>query len=128
MANDAITTIETALRKGFAAKEAEVYAVAQKSDYKDFIRLYVVSDYFRGMAEKERLDAIYSMLQSFGAGSLIERISLCIGMTTKEHLEQFEGGEEDGFVFVRDSVKLYRELKPQPKLRRLAESRNRARG
>ena len=114
------------MKKTFAAKGAEVYVVAERSDYKDFIRMYVVSDYFRGMTDKERLDEIYSMLESSGAASLIERISLCIAMTTKEHLEQFEGGEEHGFVFVGDLGKLYRELKPRPKLRRLARSRNRA--
>jgi hypothetical protein len=123
MARDAIKIIETALEKAFDAKGAEVYVAAEKSDYKDFIRMFVVSDYFRGMAEKRRLDEVYSMLESSAAGSLIEKISLCVTMTKKEYLDLFEG---EGWVFVGSPAGVYREMKPRPRVRRLARSRNRA--
>lgn len=126
MARDAIKIIETALEKGFDAKRAEVYVAAEKSDYKDFIRMFVVSDYFRGMTDKRRLDEVYSMLESSAAGSLIEKISLCVTMTRKEYLELFEGEGENGWVFVGSPAGVYREMKRRPRARRLARSRSRA--
>ena len=118
---DAIGAIEKALERGFAAKGAKVYVSAEKSDYKDFIRMFVISDYFRGMADKKRLDEIYSILEAFGAASLIEKISLCVAMTTKEYSEEF--GED---VFIGLVGEAYREMKRRPKARRLVKSRSRA--
>ena len=127
MARDAIKILETALEKGFDAKGAEVYVAAEKSDYKDFIRMFVVSDYFRGMTDKRRLDEVYSMLESSAAGSLIEKVSLCVAMTGKEYRELFGLEEEDGFVvFIGSPAGVYREMKRRPKARRLAKSRSRA--
>ena len=71
MAADAIKTLNTALEAGFAEKGEKVVVWADKSDYKDFIRMYVVSDHFKDMSEKARLGEIYSVLESFGAKSLI---------------------------------------------------------
>jgi hypothetical protein len=64
---------------------------ANKSDYKDFIRMYIVSDYFKNMSEKERLGGIFSMLDSSGAKGLVRKISLCIAMTNDEYEAEFGG-------------------------------------
>ncbi len=73
MATDAIKRVSNALEAGLAEKGEKVVVWADKSDYKDFIRMYVVSDYFKGMSEKERLGEIYSILESRGAKSLIRK-------------------------------------------------------
>ena len=90
---------------------------AHEGDYKDFIRMYVVSDYFKGMSEKERLGEIYSILERGGAGSLIHKISLCVAWTKREY-------EEAGVFFSFDPDR-YRGLKPRPKSRQLAKTRTR---
>jgi len=68
-----------------------VYTVAERSDYKDFIRLYVISDYFRGLNQKERLAEIFYALESFGAEKAVLKLSLCIAMTKREYKREFGG-------------------------------------
>lgn len=116
MAAGAIATVTKALEKGFSEKGAKVYVAAEKSDYKDFIRMYVVSDYFRGMGEKDRLGEIFSILESFGAKSVIAKVSLCIAMTKREYEREFGAGTWIGMV-----GETYREMKGRPKVRRLAK-------
>ena len=83
--------------------------------------MYVVSDYFRGMSEKDRLGEIYSTLESYGAKAMIRKISLCVAMTKGEYDAEFGEG-----VWLGDLSKVYRETKLRPKLHRLtrAHSRN----
>lgn len=120
MAADAIKTVEKALSKAFAAKGAKVVVWADKSDYKDFIRMYVVSDYFRGMGEKDRLGEIYSALESYGAREAIRKISLCIAMTDREYEKEFGEGVWLGVIH-----KVYRGMKPRPRLHRLTKAHSR---
>ncbi len=119
-ATNSINIVKRALERGFAEKSEEVVVWADKSDYKDFIRMYVVSDYFKSKSEKERLSAIYSMLESYGANDLIGKISLCIAMTKREYDKEFG---EDVWLGVIDKV--YRGMKPRPKLRRLVRAHGR---
>jgi hypothetical protein len=120
IATNSIKAVNRALEKGFAEKGEEVVVWADKSDYKDFIRMYVVSDYFRGRSEKERLGAIFSMLESYGAKGSISKISLCIAMTKREYDKEF--GED---VWLGVIGKVYRGMKPRPRLRRLARVQGR---
>ena len=115
LAADAIKTVSRALEKGFAEKGEKVAVWAYKSDYKDFIRMYVVSDYFKNMSDKERLGEIYSLLDSYGAKALVGKISLCIAMTTREYDEEF-GGD----VWLGNIGEVYRSQERRPKVRRLA--------
>jgi len=115
LAAGAIKTLTEALESGIAEKGEKVVVWADKSDYKDFIRMYVVSDYFRGMSEKNRLGEIYSILEAAGAKSLIKKISLCIAMTKREYTEEFGDG-----VWLGVLDKVYRGMTQRPKLRRLA--------
>jgi hypothetical protein len=121
LAADAIKTLIAALEAGFAEKGEKVVVWADKSDYKDFIRMYVVSDYFKDMSEKARLGEIYSALESFGAKSLIGKISLCIAMTKREYDQEFGG---DVWLGVLDKV--YRGMKSRPRVRRLAKAHSRS--
>jgi len=119
----AATTIERvkeALTKGFRARGAEVEVWANKSDYKGFIRMYVVSDYFKGISDKERADTIYSVLEESAAKDSIKKISLCIGMTKREYDEEFGQG-----VWLGPTEVVYRRMKPRPRSRRLARSSGR---
>ena len=120
MAGNSITTVSRALETGFAKRGEKVVVWADKSDYKDFIRMYVVSDFFRDMSDKERLGEIYSMLESCGARDVIRKISLCIAMTKREYDEEF-GGD----AWLGDLSKVYRGTKPRPSLRRLATAHGR---
>jgi len=115
LATGAIKTVTDALQKGIAEKGEKVEVWADKSDYKDFIRMYVVSDYFKGMSDKNRLGEIYSILETHGAKSLISKISLCIAMTKREYIRDFGEG-----VWLGVLDKVYRGMDPRPKLRRLA--------
>ena len=117
MASAAIERIEKVLTEGFRTRGAKVIVWANESDYKDFIRMYVISDYFRGMSDKERLDTIYSVLESSGAKEYIKKISLCIAMTAREYDKEFGEG-----VWLGRLDLVYRGTKPRPKLRRLARS------
>lgn len=115
MAADAIKTVSRALEAGLAEKDKKVVVWADKSDYKDFIRMYVVSDYFEDMSDKERLGEIFSILDSHGAQTLVGKISLCIAMTTREYDEEF-GGD----VWLGNIGEVYRSQERRPKVRRLA--------
>jgi len=92
---------------------------ANKSDYKDFIRMYVVSDYFKNMSEKERLGGIFSMLDASGAKGLVRKISLCIAMTTDEYEAEF-GGD----TWVDDIGDFHPMSKPPERLRRISKFRS----
>ena len=118
MAASAIKTVTAALQAGFAEKNQTVFVWADKSDYKDFIRMYVISDFFKGKSEKERLGEIYSVLEARGAKSLIGKISLCIALTKREYTEEFGGPVEE--VWLGPLERVYRGTKPRPKLHRLA--------
>ena len=120
LATNSIKTVERALRKGLAERGESVVVWANKSDYRDFIRIYVVSDYFRNMSEKERLGEVFSILESFGAKAMIRKISLCIAMTKEEYDAEF--GED---VWLGDLSKVYRAQKPRPRLHRLARAQSR---
>jgi hypothetical protein len=121
LAADAIKALIAALEAGFAEKGEKVVVWADKSDYKDFIRMYVVSDYFKDISEKARLGEIYSVLESFGAKSLIGKISLCIAMTKREYDQEFGG---DVWLGVLDKV--YRGMKSRPRVRRLGKAHSRS--
>lgn len=115
MATNSIETVKRALGKGFAKRGEKVVVWIDKSDYKDFIRMYVVSDYFRKMSEKERLGEIFSILESYGARAMVRKISLCIAMTTEEYDAEF--GED---TWLDDLDKVHRVSKPRERLRRVS--------
>lgn len=119
MAADAIKTVSHALETGLAEKGEKVTVWAYKSDYKDFIRMYVMSEYFRGMPEKQRLDEIYSMLESHGARAFVGKISLCIAMTKREYQQEF-GGD----VWLGDLPHACQDMKP-PRVHRQERSHDR---
>src|SRR5712692_4785005 len=87
-----IKIVEKALKKGFDEKGANARFFAEKSDYKDFIRMYVISDFFRGKGNKQRLGEIFSILEDFGAKDAISRVSLCVAMTKREYEREFGRG------------------------------------
>jgi hypothetical protein len=119
MARDGIKIVKEALEKGFASKRAKFFSFAEKSDYKNFIRLFVISDFFRGKSEKERLGEVLSILENNGAKSVRERISLCVVMTKREYEREFGRGT----WLVSDFRKTARAMKSRPKLHRLAQVR-----
>jgi hypothetical protein len=104
---DRVKAVENALRKGFNAKGATVRFFTEKSDYKDFIRMYVISDFFRGRTNKDRLGEVFSILEGFGAKDTIAKISLCVAMTEREYEREFG---RDVFLGV-DLHKTYRAMK-----------------
>jgi len=116
-----IGRVKEALTRGFRAKGAEVEVWANKSDYKDFIRMYVVSDYFKGISDKERADTIYSVLEASAARDSVKKISLCIGMTRREYERDFGAG-----TWIRMPGETRRAIKSRPRTQRLAKvgSRN----
>jgi hypothetical protein len=119
MARDGIKIVKEALAKGFASKRANAFSFAEKSDYKNFIRLFVISDSFRGKSEKERLGEVLSMLEENGARNVMTRISLCVVMTKREYEREFGRG-----VFLGvDLHKTARTMKSRPKLHRLTQVR-----
>jgi len=119
MAREGIKIVKEALAKGFAAKRAKAFIFAEKSDYKNFIRLFVISDYFRGKSEKERLGVVLSMLEENGAKSVMTRISLCVVMTNREYEREFGRGVFLGI----DLHKTARTMKSPPKLHRPTQVR-----
>ena len=120
MAKDGIKIVEKALEKGFSFKGAKLfYFRTEKSDYKNFIRMFVISDFFRGKNEKERLGEVLSMLEENGAKDVMTRISLCVVMTKREYEREFGRG-----VFLGvDLPKTARTMKSRPKLHRLTQIR-----
>jgi hypothetical protein len=119
MARDAIKIVKDAVVKGFASKRAKMLCFVEKSDYKNFMRLYVISDFFRRKSEKERLGAVLEMLEENGAQSVMSRISLCVAMTKREYEREFGRGTFLG-VGVPGSA---RASKSRPKLRGIAQAR-----
>ena len=120
MAIDGIKIIEKALEKGFSSKGAKLfYFRAEKSDYKNFIRMFVISDFFRRKSEKERLGEVLSMLEEYGAKNLMKRISLCVVMTKREYEREFGRGVFLGI----DLHKTARTMKSRPKLHRVTQVR-----
>jgi hypothetical protein len=119
MARDGIKIVKDALEKGFASKRAKFFSFAEKSDYKNFIRLFVISDFFRGKSEKERLGEVLSMFENNGAKSVRERISLCVVMTKREYERELGRGT----WLVPDFRKTARTMKSRPKLHRLTQVR-----
>jgi hypothetical protein len=89
LAKNAIKLVEQALETGFRSRTAKVWILAEKSDYKDFIRMYVVSDFFRRKKMKDRLGEIYSMLVENGARDVMPKISLCVPLTKREYDKEF---------------------------------------
>jgi hypothetical protein len=89
LAKNAIKLVEQALETGFRSRNAKVWILAEKSDYKDFIRMYVVSDFFRRKRMNDRLGEIYSMLEDNGAKDAIVKISLCVPLTKREYDKEF---------------------------------------
>ncbi|HKW62339.1 MAG TPA: hypothetical protein VJN89_07340 [Candidatus Acidoferrum sp.] len=107
VAKDTIESVEKALKKGFAARGAAVFFFTEKSDYKDFIRMYVISNFFRRKTNKERLGEVFAILEDFGAKDAITKISLCVAMTEREYEREFGKG-----VFLGvDLHKTYRGMK-----------------
>ncbi len=121
MAKNGIRIVEKALKKGFDSKGAEVYFVTEKSGYKDFIRMFVVSDSFRRKTNKERLGEIFSMLEENGAKDAIAKISLCIAMTSREYNREF--GEDTWLGRLGD---VYHEMKRKPRVVRLSRVHSRS--
>ena len=121
MAKNGIKIVERALEKGFKSKGAEVSLVTEMSDYKDFIRMFVISDYFRGKTNKERLGEIFSMLEENGAKDAIAKISLCVAMTRREYDREF--GEGTWLFGVGDN---YRDMKQKPRVARLSRVHSRS--
>jgi len=74
---------------GFRSKGAKVRVFAEKSDYKDFIRMFVISDFFRRMRPKDRLGEIFSMMEKNGAKDVIAKLSVCVPMTKREYDKEF---------------------------------------
>jgi len=115
-----IDTIDRALREGFAGKDKRLGVFFFKSDYKDFVRMYVISDYFRDMSEKERLAEILSALESHGANAQKHKISLCIPLTKEEYEADF-GGDD----WIGDSSRPSRGSKTLSRAHRLVRTRSR---
>jgi len=119
MAADGIKIVKEALEKGFASKRAKMFSFAEKSGYKNFIRLFVISDFFRGKNEKERLGEVLSMLEENGARGMVTKLSLCVVMTAREYEREFGRG-----VFLGvDLHKTARARKSRPKVHRLTQVR-----
>ncbi len=118
MAKDAIKVVEKALEKGFASKGARVSFFTEKSDYKNFIRMFVISDFFRNKTDKERLGEIFSMLEENGAKGAIAKISLCIAMTNREYNREF-----GKYTWLGRLGEVYHEMKRKPRVSRLSRVR-----
>jgi hypothetical protein len=120
VAKDGIKIVKQALESGFRSKGARVWILAEKSDYKDFIRMYVISDFFRGKREKDRLGEIFSMLEQNGAKEAITKISLCVPMTKREYDKEFGRSLLRGPFMGVGLQKAARERKSRPKAQKLA--------
>jgi hypothetical protein len=123
VAKDGIKIVERALESGFRSKGARAWIFAEKSDYKDFIRMYVISDFFRRKKEKDRLGEIFSMMEENGAKDAIPKISLCVPMTKRECDKEFGRGLLRGPFLSVGLQKTGRAMKSRPKVHRLAQVR-----
>ena len=120
MAKDGIKIVERALESGFRSKGAKVWILAEKSDYKDFIRMYVISDFFRRKREKDRLGEIFSMLEQNGAKETIPKISLCVPLTKREYDKEFGSGLLRGPLLGVGLRKTARQMKSRQKPQKVA--------
>jgi hypothetical protein len=120
MARNGIKTVEKALEKGFGSKGAKVSLFAEKSDYKDFIRMFVISDFFRNKTNKERLGEVFSMLEENGAKDEIAKISLCIAMTRREYDREF-----GKYTWLGRVGEVYHDMRRKPRVARLSSARGR---
>ena len=120
MAKDGIKIVRVALEKGFASKGASVTVFTEKSDYKDFIRMFVISDFFRRKTNKDRLGEIFTMLEENGAKDAIAKISLCVAMTRREYNREF-----GKFTWLGRVGDVYHDMKRKPGLGRLSTARSR---
>lgn len=114
MAKNGVKIVEKALERGFASKGAKVFFFTEKSDYKNFIRMFVISDFFRNKSEKERLGEIFSIMEENGARDSIAKISLCVAMTRREYEKEFG---PDVFLGV-DLNKTFEGMKSRTRLQR----------
>jgi len=121
MARNAIKLVERALENGFRSKGVKVRVFAEKSDYKDFIRLYVVSDFFRRKREKDRIGEILSVLEENGAKEELPKLSLCVGMTISEYEKEYRVGVlRSPFLRAGARKKAGPARKPSPRIMKLA--------
>jgi len=120
MARDGIKIVERALERGFRSKGAKVWVFVEKSDYKDFIRMFVISDFFRRKREKDRLGVILSMLEENGAKDSIPKISLCVPMTKREYDKEFGLGLLRGPFLGVGLKRAGRKIASRPKTQKLA--------
>jgi len=121
VAGNGIKTVEKALKKGFAARGAKVFFFTEKSDYKDFIRMFVISDFFRRKSNKERLGKVFEILEENGAKDAIAKISLCVAMTKREYDREF--GRHTWLGRLGD---VYHEMKRKPRVARLSTVHSRS--
>ena len=115
MAKNGTKIVEKALMRGFASRGAKVFFFTEESDYKNFIRMFVISDFFRNKNDKKRLGEIFSMLEENGAKDAIAKISLCVTMTRDEYDREF--GRDTWLGRLGD---VYHEMKRKPKVARLS--------
>ena len=111
-----------ALERGFSSKGAKAFFFTEETDYKDFVRMFVISDFFRNMTDKERLGEVFSMLEEYGAKDAVSKISLCVAMTKKEYDKEF-----GPYTFLGvDLHKTYRGMKSRPKFHRPVQGRRKS--
>ena len=115
MAKNGTKIVERALEKGFAARGAKVSFFTEKSDYKDFIRMFVISDFFRRKSDKERLGKVFEILEENGAKDEIAKISLCVAVTNREYNREF-----GKYTWLGRLGDVFHEMKRKPRLRRLS--------
>jgi len=120
LAKNGIKLVEQALETGFRSRSAKVWILAEKSDYKDFIRMYVVSDFFRRKRMKDRLGEIFSMLEDNGAKDVMAKISLCVPLTKREYDKEFGLGLLRGPLTGVGLKRAVRKMKSRPKAQKLA--------
>lgn len=119
MVKNGIKSVEKALERGFSSKGAKVSLFTEKSDYKDFIRMFVVSDSFRNKTSKERLGEIFSILEEFGAKDAIGKISLCVALTRREFKREFG----PGFIPISHMNEWYQGMRSRPRHTKLSRRR-----
>ena len=123
MAKDVIKIVSRALENGFRSRGARVLILAEKSDYKDFIRMIVVSDFFRRKRSKDRLGEIFSMMEENGANDEVTKLSLCVPLTKSEYEKELSRGFLQGPLFGAGRKKNGRALKARPRTQKRAAAR-----
>jgi hypothetical protein len=123
VAKNAIKAVEQALETGFRSRGARVWILAEKSDYKNFIRMYVISDFFRRKRTKDRLGEIFSILEENGAKDAIANISLCVPMTKREYDKEYGLGFLRGPLLGAGLKKAVRKAVSRQKNQKLAQVR-----